>query len=333
MEPSATGRRLSPCAEFPNDNPALHHGAIWRCDALSGELTVRLPSPQPASALARMASEGLAKLARVVAGEPVEGSEAPHRGYEAVLDEDAVVGESDAADCEPDAMAEADTVVEAEAVTEPDAVVRPDSIAVPEVERPVAIAEPEESIAELDAMDAGPDAPYEENDEPDAIEIVDDLCFSEAIDEADGAASAPPPAAEDPFARLIHALEGVAIVHGAGEESIGCLRALFGVTRSDGMAPGERATEALLAAGIVLESAQEGRGLVRSGPFTSQVIAWQGILRGESDDFTACGGAALDEWAAGVLARVLGSPSKAEGIRRDLRGRGVAAFGLLADAA
>jgi hypothetical protein len=308
MDPSATGRRLSPCAEFPNDNPALHHGAIWRCDTLSGGLTVRLPSPQPASALARMASEGLAKLARVVAGEPVvDASETPRvlASFPPPLPVSLSHSQSTTAVAD-------EGVADAERV--PREAVRVDEVVVGEATPP---------YEEED----------EEDDEPEAIEIVDELCFDAAIDESDGAPSAPPPAAEDPFARLVHALEAVAIAHGAGEESITCLRALFGVTRSDGMAPGERATEALLAAGIVLESAQEGRGLVRSGAFTSQVVAWQGILRGESEDFTACGGAALDEWAASALARVLGSPSKAESLRRELRGRGVAAFGLLADAA
>jgi hypothetical protein len=41
----------------------------------------------------------------------------------------------------------------------------------------------------------------------------------------------------------------------------------------------------------------------------------------------------LDEWCAGLLAKIMGSPSRVEGLRRDLRGRGVAAFGLVADAA
>jgi hypothetical protein len=325
-----------------------------------------------------MASEGLAKLARVVAGEPIEASEAPvileaiaepavadveeeiaeegiaeartavdeapaasatdagvvddHPGdHETTPDVEAVAAELAAIVEEPGARAE--PVLEAIGDLEAESVAAESEQAIGDLETESVAAESEQAIGDLDAMDAGPDAPYEEDSEPDAIEIVDELCFDAAIDESDGAPSTPPPAAEDPFVRLVQALEGVAIAHGAGEESIRCLRALFGVTRSDGMAPGERATEALVVAGIVLESAQEGRGLVRSGAFTTQVVAWQGILRGESEDFAACGGAALDEWAAGTLARVLGSPSKAESLRRELRARGVAAFGLLADAA
>jgi hypothetical protein len=290
-----------------------------------------------------MASEGLAKLARVVAGEPVAPAEAVRASVEAVeaLEAsealEATIEASEVADVlkgvAETAFPHAEEGIAEEAIVHTprgmlEASAEPDAIADIDTLRGLPDAN-----AELDGPDPDPDAPYEENDEPGAIEIVDELCFDAAVDESDGAPSAPAPAVEDPFARLIHALEGVAIAQGAGEESVTCVRALFGVTRSDGMAPGERATEALLAAGIVVESAHEGRGLVRSGAFTAQVVSWQGILRGESEDFAACGGGALDEWAASVLARVLGSPSKAESLRRELRGRGVAAFGLLADVA
>jgi len=57
--------------------------------------------------------------------------------------------------------------------------------------------------------------------------------------------------------------------------------------------------------------------------------AWAAILRGESEDFSVCGASPLDEWAAGVLAARAGAPSRAAAFRRELRARGVAAFGLL----
>jgi hypothetical protein len=37
----------------------------------------------------------------------------------------------------------------------------------------------------------------------------------------------------------------------------------------------------------------------------------------------------LDEWAADVLARLFGAPDRSAQLRRELRGRGVAAFGLI----
>jgi hypothetical protein len=56
--------------------------------------------------------------------------------------------------------------------------------------------------------------------------------------------------------------------------------------------------------------------------------AWRAILNGESDDFSLCG-TPLDEWASGVLARVVSAPHKAAQFRRELRAHGVAAFGLV----
>ena len=61
-----------------------------------------------------------------------------------------------------------------------------------------------------------------------------------------------------------------------------------------------------------------------------QAAAWRGILRGESEDYEACGSTTLDEWAASLVARVVGGAPRADGIRRELRRRGVAAFGLVA---
>lgn len=58
-------------------------------------------------------------------------------------------------------------------------------------------------------------------------------------------------------------------------------------------------------------------------------IAWRAILRGQSDDYAACGAATLDEWAADTLARLMSAPSRASQLRRELRSRGVVAFGLV----
>jgi hypothetical protein len=60
--------------------------------------------------------------------------------------------------------------------------------------------------------------------------------------------------------------------------------------------------------------------------------AWQSVIRGQAEDFSACGTETLDEWAAGIVARVVSS-SRADSIRRELRRRGVAAFGFMAEAA
>jgi hypothetical protein len=82
------------------------------------------------------------------------------------------------------------------------------------------------------------------------------------------------------------------------------------------------AAQALAEANIVRDG-------VATPAFVVQTHAWRTILRGTSDDFEACGGAMLDEWAAELLARLLGASSRAAGLRRELRAHGVAAFGLV----
>jgi hypothetical protein len=61
-------------------------------------------------------------------------------------------------------------------------------------------------------------------------------------------------------------------------------------------------------------------------------LAWRAILRGESEDFSLCS-TPLDEWASLALAQFLSAPHTAAQLRRELRARGVAAFGLVEAAA
>ncbi|MBK7578722.1 MAG: hypothetical protein IPI67_00835 [Myxococcales bacterium] len=60
--------------------------------------------------------------------------------------------------------------------------------------------------------------------------------------------------------------------------------------------------------------------------------AWRRVLSGESEDLSSCE-ATLDGWCAELLAALSGAPERASEVRRELRRFGVAAFGLLADAA
>jgi hypothetical protein len=110
----------------------------------------------------------------------------------------------------------------------------------------------------------------------------------------EGFPSVAPPAPGDGFTRLVALLEEVAR-RAAGDG------AAFAVQ------------------GVLLAS-PEARG-------------WQRVLCGECDDLSECGALALDEWCAGIVARAVGNVSRADGLRRELRRRGVAAFGWLEDAA
>ena len=241
----------TPCAEFPNDNPALHHGAIWRCGQVTGAAECESPEVPFAESVE---DPGLAVLLEV---QPVSAPE-----IDLVLEE-AVA-----------AVASVASAVAAEPPTD--------------------------------------EAPPVLEDEVDDIEIVDELAFDGVVDESPepGASSrqdAEP--GDDPFVALGAVLEAVARGAGAGEGAIATLRMVLGRER------------------VTAETSDELLVL------REQAAAWQGILRGDSEDFGACGVPSLDEWAAGALARAMGEMSRADGLRRELRRRGVAAFGLVIEAA
>ena len=192
---------------------------------------------------------------------------------------------------------------------------------------------PERSVEPLAAVTSDPPtapAPpvIEAEDATDDIEIVEDLAFDDAVDESPAPPEVPglapaiesmlapepeeplAPAAEGcPFAMLIHVLQDVARAAGADDAAMSALGCLLGRTRLDSSAPDTRHT------------------------LRTQALAWQGILRGESEDFGACGGVMLDEWCAALIAGVLGQNVRADGLKRELRRRGVAAFGLVEQAA
>ena len=155
------------------------------------------------------------------------------------------------------------------------------------------------------------------------IEIVDELIFEDDADETPASDTN-----EDPFLALADMMESAAHTAGASDDDRALLRALLGLTRTASVTLDPDAENRLDPQLAV----QGPNGVVRAETLTRQVLAWQGILRGESEDYAACGSATLDEWAADLVARVLGSAARAGSIRRDLRNRGVAAFGLVAAA-
>jgi len=151
-----------------------------------------------------------------------------------------------------------------------------------------------------------------DDEDPGDIEVLDEIEFEGAVEESVFESDLPPqPAAtsDDPFATLVRVMEDVAHAANAGDEAIALLRAIAGAARLDANATPE------------------------AHALREYALAWQGILRGESEDFGACGSAMLDEWAADVIARALGGTARADGLKRELRRRGVAAFGLVAEAA
>jgi hypothetical protein len=65
--------------------------------------------------------------------------------------------------------------------------------------------------------------------------------------------------------------------------------------------------------------------------FAAATEAWRGLLNGTAHDLAGCGSSTLDVWGGMILGALLNAPrDRTDELRRDLRKRGVAAFGLLA---
>jgi hypothetical protein len=137
------------------------------------------------------------------------------------------------------------------------------------------------------------------------IEIVAELPLEDVLYESVPPADATPPTTDDPYVALVRVLEQVALDAGASEAAVVTLRAVLGQLRIEPGAPADH---------------QRMR---------AEALAWQGILRGESEDFAACGVSMLDEWSALLVATLLGAPGRADTLKRELRRKGVAAFGLV----
>jgi hypothetical protein len=183
--------------------------------------------------------------------------------------------------------------------------------------------ESEHDLAALSAAVARLDAGAEEDD--DTLILVEELPPLGDNASLEGVAPAAvattlPPAPDDAFTLLVCTLADIAL--GAGSPYVASI--LPGLLHDGAVQHplADDAAGALAEARIVVASEV-------TPAFRAQSLAWRAILLGTSDDFGACGGAMLDEWAADLLARLLGAPARATALRRDLRSRGVAAFGLV----
>jgi hypothetical protein len=219
-------------------------------------------------------------------------------------------------------------VVEAEVEAEPEVVM----LVEPEPEVVMAVEsepepEPEVPAARISCVvPAGQGVYLDDVDEHDDLIVVEELPPLDETASVEGASvvaaesSTLPAAPDDPFTILLAALTDVAI--GAGSPHVASVlpALLFESRLAEGIP--EDAARALAEANIAL-------GTELTPTFLAQMSAWRAILLGTSDDFSACGSAMLDEWAAELVARLLGAPSRATALRRELRSRGVAAFGLV----
>lgn len=396
------------CAEFPNDNPALHDGAIFVVTTVDGQWVIERPSAprsiEVLTAVATIASnaasnvvEAPAEMAAEAAAEtpvsptalyvlePVlggddEGDDDEGDGDEGfediddhhVLETVATAMRAHGVEALPDTDVDAVVVAEPEPTSEPlhadPSVVAeetaPSVVAaeiaprVAEAPAPVADAAMEESLGEVAVEEwdysewqgtllEGPPvalAPLESAVVMTATAIAaeEELAVASAEEEElvveplepfvpteTYTTSELPPASDDPFATFVMAIADACLA--SQELSVAALlpALLFRGRVEPGQADDD-AVRALVATGVL---EPDGDAWVVGARLGGEVEGWKAILRGTSDDLGPCGPLALDEWSAHLAALLCAKPEKETALRREIRSRGVAAFGLVEAAA
>jgi len=133
---------------------------------------------------------------------------------------------------------------------------------------------------------------------------------------------------EDQFASFVSALSAVAMSAGHSRAAAVLPRLLAGKL-VDGSALPDDVIACLARQGI---AHPRGSCVEPTPGFTASATAWSELLRGQTEDMSACG-ETLDHFAANLLCALMGEGADHQGIRRELRKRGVAAFGMLQRAA
>jgi hypothetical protein len=143
---------------------------------------------------------------------------------------------------------------------------------------------------------------------------------------ASAPASAPVSAERSGFEAFVGALSETLAERGATRAAAN-VGALLGQKRLARDAFDAETRKALVARGLIdVKTARP------TPEFSMVAQAWREVLEGTSTDLAACGSATLDVWGAEVLSALLGSRERSDELRRALRQRGVAAFGMLAAA-
>lgn len=176
---------------------------------------------------------------------------------------------------------------------------------------PVSHAEPEVSHAEVSVSHEVPDVSH------------DEVVVSHAETIVTPVDPASEPAAPSGFGAFVGALAGILAERGATRAAAN-VGALLGQARLAPDAFDEGTKKTLVARGTL--DANTGRP---TPEFSVVARAWRDVLDENGGDLSACGSATLDVFGAELLAALLGSPRSADELRRALRQRGVAAFGML----
>jgi len=199
----------------------------------------------------------------------------------------------------------------------------------PGAEDPAPVAEPAPSpVAEETST------PIADEPAPEETETSEDPWVPEPTPEPEGIETcvAPVtttirPSAPEGFGGLVHALVSISMAAGDMRAAAAMPDLLEEGCIEDG-ALDPSVEDKLLAAGWIQR--REG-ALSASERLASLVRAWRGVL--DNRDFSECGDATLNEWAAELLAAILAGSHTAQALQHQLRRHGVAAFGLVKIAA
>ena len=335
-------------AEFPNDNPLLHEGATWVCLSVQGppRAVTRPRTKGPPAETMRASSASILTHSDEA---PAGSREAP----DVAADGAGVSSEELSASCDvPTAIA----VTEA---PEPAPSLEALTLAFDTTEVSPFSGSSSCAPLELDAMDfvltlSSDDAVFDfDADGAPAETTPDDTAHAPACDSDDpvAAVAEPVPAADstsaatnatlavvapaaqsssvaslpDSFSAYVAAVVEVAEAAGHTRAAATIPRLLEGASLDLASLPDE-AQARLVAADVLSRS---GGALSPSEAFASMASAWRGVLRGDTHDLSACGESTLDGWSAELLKAFGVGQGSATDVRRELRRRGVAAFGML----
>lgn len=165
------------------------------------------------------------------------------------------------------------------------------------------------------------------------VEVVDDFEEEAFADAVDDSIRPPPPEVPVPLESMVapkmsasvtylSALKDVAVSFGATAVFAETLDSVLG---HEPMCVDDETGAELVSRGL---AAKSENGFAPIDEIVRVAAAWQSAFRGDEPDFSVCS-QMLDEWSANLVARLLGRKELFDAIRRELRSRGIAAFGLL----
>jgi len=309
---------------------AAHDGLVLVSRSLPGDPAVVSGGAQEISTdpsdTADLTDVDWADLIASVLGDVAEDA---GRGAAEACDEDSPVTDAgEASDVVGLSAAVLDAVLHGTDADVPDFSIDPGPLAIdaswPDAERS-APAEPCEPVAAKTSSSEGvlgSEPPAESITTPAGVRMSAPAEQSVA-EEAPSSEVTSEPTVPDAYSAFVAALVAVALDAGA-TRAAASLPALLESGSLDVHAFTDDVQRALLSANVLERRADQ---LVPKSSFLETAKAWRQVLRGEINDLSACGTTTLDAWSADLL-RAFGV-GQGKDVRRELRFRGVAAFGML----